>query len=297
MNKLGSFLLSFLIKLVGWLPLGLARWIGGLLGSMAYTLNTRGAHVTRVNLSLCYPKMDEKSRERLCKESLIETGKTGSEICFAWTRSAHDIAKRFVDVEGEQLIKRGLEQGKGVVILAPHLGNWEILGHYLTSLGPVMNLFQPPKNAALGPTMLEGRTRNGSLLAPTNAKGVASLLKHLRRGGICGILPDQVPLDSSSGVFAPFFGHAAHTITLPQKLIQKNNSTALLAFAKREPEGFKIIFRPVPDNIYSPDTLTAATALNEGIEHLIAEAPAQYQWEYKRFRARPTKESKDPYTG
>lgn len=272
------------LRLVGLLPLSTARRLGALMGALAYRLNGRGAKVTRENLALCLPQIDAKERERMTRASLKETGKVATEVCVIW-RNNHVPVKHYIRrIQGEELARQPLTDGKGLLILAPHLGNWEVLGLHLASLGKVTNLYQPPKLAGLDAVIRQGREKSGANLVPTNAKGVAALLKNLKSGGICGILPDQNPNDASSGDFAPFFGHSAFTMTLVHKLIQRTGCVAVFAFAKRIEDGFELIYRAPPEEIYSDDQQTSLTALNLGVERLVMEAPEQYQWEYKRFK-------------
>lgn len=271
------------LRLIGMLPLPVVRSLGALMGSIAYFLNGRGAKVTRENLSLCLPELRPQQRERMVKRSLQETGKVATEVCVIW-RNKHPVQSYIRRIEGEELARQPLAEGKGLLILAPHLGNWEVLGLHLASLGTVTNLYQPPKLAELDDVIRKGREKSGALLVPTNAKGVAALLKNLKNNGICGILPDQNPNDEGSGDFAPFFGHPAFTMTLVHKLIRRTGCTAVFAFAKRVERGFELIYRAAPDEIYSEDQVTSLTALNMGVEQLVKEAPEQYQWEYKRFK-------------
>lgn len=274
------------IYTVGALPLYMARILGSWTGLASGLFNTRMAQVTTVNITACLPHLNTQEQKRLVKQSLMNTGMLSAEICYVFTRKTspeHTIKH----IHNEHIAKDALTLGKGLMVLAPHLGNWEILGWRLTHLAPVTNLYQPPKISGLEPLLKGARQRNGSTLAPTNAKGVSQLLKALRAGQMIGILPDQCPNDLASGVFASFFGHSALTITLAHKLVKKTGAQAVFAFAKRVPGGFDIYYHAAPEDFYSNDEPTAIRALNKGVEQLVLQAPEQYQWEYKRFKHVP----------
>lgn len=273
-----------LLRLVGHLPLPIARALGSLMGRITFRLNGRAAKVTRENLRLCLTQLSPVQQELMVKESLRETGKVATEMCVILNKNQKPVQTLIRRIEGEELAREALARGKGLLILAPHLGNWEVLGLHLASLGEVVNLYQPPKLPGLEQVIRQGREKSGAQLVPTNAKGVAALLKNLKNNGISGILPDQNPNDDSSGVFAPFFGQPALTMTLIHKLIQRTGCTTVLAFAKRVEGGFELIYRAPPEAIYSDDQDVSTAALNEGVAALVMEAPAQYQWEYKRFK-------------
>lgn len=284
MQNLKSSLSKLLFHLVGALSLSSARRLGHLLGSATYHLNTRMVQVSRENLDICLPHLKPKQRELLVKHSLQETGKTATEICVIWRATKPPLQSYVTQITGEELVNTLFREGKGLIVLAPHLGNWEMLGHYLATLGPVTNLYQPPKLKGLDPLIQSSRKKAGCELVPADIKGVAMLLKSLKAGGISGILPDQNPNDLNSGRFIPFFGEPALTMVLAHKLIRRTKCKTVFAYAKRVELGFELIFREPPGGIYSNDTDTALNALNQGVESLVLEAPEQYQWEYKRFK-------------
>lgn len=287
MTQFKTLIALTLLRLLGSLTLNQARWLGALVGRINYRLNTRMARVTRRNLARCLPELDQNQREDLVRRSLMETGKVALEICILWQDRRTPIAARIVATRNEALVTGALAAGQGVIVMSPHLGNWEVLGLNLPSLGDVVSLYQPPKLTELEAAVRSSREMSGGKLVPTNAKGVAALLKSLKNGGISGILPDQNPTEPRSGEFAPFFGHPAFTMTLVHKLITKTRARVVFAAAKRVPAGFEVIYREPPEEIYSDDELRSLTALNRGVENLIREMPEQYQWEYKRFKKRP----------
>jgi KDO2-lipid IV(A) lauroyltransferase len=153
-------------------------------------------------------------------------------------------------------------------------------------------LYKPPKQAALDDPIREGRARFGAAVVPTDASGVRALLRGLKNAEAVGILPDQEPTEGE-GVFAPFLGHPALTMTLPMRLIARTRgerqARVFLTITERLPHGrgFRQHFMPAEEAIYSDDMQRAAAALNRGVEACIRIAPAQYQWSYKRFRQRP----------
>lgn len=284
MPSLKPLLITLLVRGVGRLPLRTARFLGASLGELTYRINSRSAKVTRANLALCLPHLSSQEREQLTQDSLRETGMAAAETCLLWRRGTASIESLIVSSEGVHLAQEALERGKGLLVLGPHLGNWEALGLYLTALGEVTSLYQPPKQEGLNDLIRSGREKAGARLVPTNTKGVAALLKALKSNGISGILPDQNPNDEGSGIYVPFFGHPAFTMVLANKLILRTGCTALFAFTKRIEGGFHLVFREPPPELYSEDQTVAVTALNRGVESLVMEAPAQYQWEYKRFK-------------
>jgi KDO2-lipid IV(A) lauroyltransferase len=173
---------------------------------------------------------------------------------------------------------------RGVLILAPHHGNWEMVGLYLGQRYGITSMYLPSQGAAVDELVRSGRSRSGATLVPADTSGVRAVLKVLKSGGIAGMLPDQVPKGAGAEP-SPFFGQSALTMTLASNLLQKTGARAIFAFALRLPEGgFKLVFREPDPAIYSDDLAQSLAGLNRGVENCAREQPEQYQWEYKRFK-------------
>lgn len=244
--------------------------------------------MTRCNLALCFPELKAKERETLVKQSLVDTAKTGCELGLAWVAPVEKARATIRKVVGIELVEQARAQGRGVIVLAPHIGNWEIGGLLLSNYGATTYLYKPPTLKGFEDLMIRVRSRGGAQLAPTNRKGVAQLVKALERAEIVGILPDQEP-KAEGGVFAPFFGHQALTMTLVPKIAARTNALVLTMVARRmdNSEGFDLVFEPAEKGINDDDVLVAATALNKSVENCVRQAVTQYQWEYRRFKRQP----------
>jgi KDO2-lipid IV(A) lauroyltransferase len=140
----------------------------------------------------------------------------------------------------------------------------------------------------LGQYMRTSRERFGARLVPTNAGGIRHLYRALGRGEFIGLLPDQEP-QSGHGVFAPFFGIEAYTMTLLARLLEKYRVPVFFVYSERLPggKGFRIHFSPMTGDFRRDDPLAVCTAMNAGVEACVRRIPEQYQWNYKRFRTRP----------
>jgi len=158
-----------------------------------------------------------------------------------------------------------------------------VIGLWLSPRTKMTSLYEPPKIAPLGRWIKSSREKSGATLVPTDVRGVAGLIKALKRGETTAILPDQKP-GANGGVEVPFMGVPVPTMTLVTNLLKRSHSRALLATALREPGGWRLHFLPVNEDLYSDDQVTAVTALNDDVARIVALAPEQYQWEYKRFR-------------
>lgn len=288
-------------RAITWLWQWLSRWrlgslwrLARLLGPAVGRFSRREREVTLINLAQAYPELAKDQRRRLARHSLVHSSATMLELGFAWMGRTERIETSILAVEGRELLDEARQQGRGVIVLAPHFGNWEILNFWLSSHFPFTAMYEPPKLTELDPATRHGRERQGATLVPTNPRGVASLLKALKRSEAIGILPDQEP-DWGSGVFAPFFTRNAYTATLLPRLVARTEARVVTGVALRKPgQGFVIHFLPADERVYSGDDVTSATGVNACVEAAIALDPAQYQWEYKRYRKTPEEQIGHP---
>ncbi len=277
-----------LLQLCARLPLIILQGVAGLLGTVVNLTPTRMRQTTRQNLRLCFPDLPERDLRRLAARSLRETAKTAFEMSKCWLLPMDRVLAMVLQVEGEKALEDAVEEGRGVVILAPHLGNWEVFAYYLAERHPTTFMYQPTKNHYFDKLIRTARSRGQVRLAPTNRQGVATLLQALKLGESIGILADQEPAEEA-GVFAPFFGTPALSMTLVSRLVQRTGARVICGFAERLPNGagFRLKIRAADPQIYEADIQKSVAALNLSVEHCVTEAIPQYQWEYKRFKRRP----------
>jgi KDO2-lipid IV(A) lauroyltransferase len=206
----------------------------------------------------------------------------------SWMLSVDKTYSLITQTEGFEELKQAASGGQGIILLPPHLSNWEVFAIYVCQNIESTFMYQPPKLPALDRLLHRVRSRGGMKLAPTDQTGVSMVLKALQRGELVGILPDQVPSDEG-GEFAEFFGEQALTMTLVSKLVARSQARVFCGFVVRLPKnaGFKLIIREADQSIYDEDLLTSIRGLNKSVEDCVLMAVEQYQWEYKRFRRQP----------
>jgi KDO2-lipid IV(A) lauroyltransferase len=261
--------------------------LGWVIGRLFYLVPNRERRNAQVNLQLCFPELEERERLNLLARSLEQTGRTLFEITAIWFWPIERVLALIQGVSGEGHLDR--EAGRGLIVLSPHLGCWEIAGLYLASRGPVTSLYRPPRQRIFEPIIKQARERSGAELVPTDAQGVRRLYKVLQTGGTTGILPDQRPDSDKGAIFAPFFGVPALTMLLIRRLVRKTGAKVVFCYAERlaAGRGFHIHYLPAPSGLAADDPAIAAQSLNQGVETCVRMVPDQYQWSYKRFKDQP----------
>jgi len=257
----------------------LARWV--------WRASRRHRQVVETNIRLCFPEYSAAEQERLARRSLAETLKTALELGPVWKNYGQNIDAVIRNVTGWESVLAASEQGKGVLIAAPHLGNWEVLGMFLSRLPDFALLYKAPDQPGVEKTLLRYRGQAGAEQMAATPTAVRQILTRLKRGGAVGILPDQKP-KSGQGEFAPFFAQPAYTMTLFSRLAAKTRVPVFTAAAIRRPdgEGFDVHFAPCDSAIYG-STAASVACLNAALENMVRQAPEQYQWSYKRFSITP----------
>lgn len=287
-NLVKGELAVLLLRLIAFLPLSLSQKLGAFMGYLSFVLNTREVQIAKQNISLCFSEMDSVSRKLLLRQYCVESGMLAVETAFAWFNRPEKVIKQIRDVQGEHFMEAAHAQNSGVIVVLPHLGNWEMLNAYILSKYSGSAMYTPARLKAVNRVMIAGRERTGLKLEEASSKGVLGLFKTLKKGGTLFILPDQEP-SVESGEFAPFFGIETLTMTLISKLANKSQAPAIIAYAKRNGvgEGFSIVFKSLDSSLSSDDIHISLKTLNEAVEACVRENPTQYLWGYKRFRKKP----------
>ncbi len=191
--------------------------------------------------------------------------------------------------DGAEHVEAALAQARGIVFLTPHLGCFEIAAQaYAARYGvtgqPMTVLFRPPRKTWLHEVVMRSRQRPGLAVASTTMAGVKQLIKALKSGQCVGLLPDQVPPEGL-GVWAPFFGKPAYTMTLSARLALQTGATVLVAWGERLAWGRGYVVHVMPlQQALSIDMTEAAAQINQAMGNLILQKPEQYLWGYARYK-------------
>ena len=223
---------------------------------------------------------------RLGRRSFQHVGMNLVEACRYLLRPTEVMISR-VRVEGGEQFKTAAAEGRGVLILTAHYGNWELLAaaHGLTGL-PLSIVVRPLDHPLLEDLAGRFRRRSGAELI-VKRQAVREVIVALRRGRMVGVLLDQ-NATRAEGVFVPFFGVPASTSKGLALLALRTGAPVLPVFLRREADGRHCmeVGPPVPP---PPDAdVVAYTArFNQVIEAAIRRAPEQWLWMHARWRTRP----------
>lgn len=268
-----------LFKMLSVMPLWLLHGMGWALGWVAYAFSATYRH--RFNDNATQAGIDAANRYL----AVGEAGKMVAELPRVWLGSG--IPVRW---EGESAMESALASQRGMIVLTPHLGSFDMAGQaYAQRFGmhghPLTVLFSPPRQRWLRPIVVESRAKPGLATAPATLAGVRQLLKALKSGGSIALLPDQVPPEGQ-GVWTPFFGREAYTMTLAARLAAQTGAEVVVAWGERLPRGRGFVVHVEKlELMQTTDIASVSLQINHAMEALVRKMPQQYLWGYARYKS------------
>ena len=271
--------LNLFLKAISYLPLAWLHAMGVALGWIVYVVSSTYAERLNQNLRQSGLFASEKQYRQLRRSAIAEAGKAAVELVAIWFKPERAVVQLVREVRNLAAVEAARAAGRGIFILTPHLGCFEIVGFYFGQIMPFTVLYRPPRVRWLEPIMVNGRRRGQVEPATTDIAGVRRLLRALRSGKGAGMLPDQAPR-WGDGVWARFFDRPALTMTLPNRLRRATDCATFMVFAERLPRGsgYRLHIEPLPDMIGDE------VQLNRAVERIIRLQPAQYLWAYDRYK-------------
>ena len=265
-------------KLLAFVPLPVLHSVGRTLGRFVYFMPGRYRERLRANAAQA-----GYTSAAFARQAAAETGAMMLELPQIWFRGDESLAK--VDsTEVDELLRIVRHEKRPILFMTPHLGCFEITARFLAQTQTITVMFRPPRKAILEPLMRFARNAANVQAVPASTEGVRAFLKALRAKQQVGLLPDQAP-KSGDGVWAPFFGRPAYTITLPGKLAATTGAIVVMISAERLPrgQGWRLHALRATEPLPEQD-IGRATYFNNMMETLIKQCPEQYLWGYNRYK-------------
>lgn len=287
-------LLKALACILGHLPRALAASLGKTLGSVAYRLDRKRTAIALDNIKRAFPDMPGEEAGRIAGRVFENL----AVMIFEFMRIPWLDMKtmsRFIEFEGREHFERALKKKKGVIILAAHFGNWEMMAAALgTFLHPLDIVARDLDNPAVNEFVSWVRRRAGNRIISKN-RAMRKLLKSLSQNGVVGILLDQ-NVALAEGVFVDFFGIPACTNKGPAMLAAASGAAVVPVFNVREGNRYRI---KILEEVEMADTgdreldaVTNTQRCTKVIEEMIRKYPEQWFWVHRRWKTRPPEEKK-----
>ena len=237
----------------------------------------------------------------VARPAIAEAGRFVAELPKLWLRpvdqSCVDNAGMPVEMQGQAIAQEAFAQGRGVIFFGPHCGSFELGPQALAEIyGPLTAIYRPARQPWLAAIERVARQRPLFKVLPASLGAIKAMHKALKANEAVALLTDQVPPEGL-GLWAPFFGKPAYSMTLAARLALQTGAVLLPVSCERLPKGrgYIVKIRPAVDLPANPDLTSAVTCINQAIETIVLSQPGQYLWGYGRYKTpRQTAATKDP---
>lgn len=277
------------------LPLPLLRFFGQIAAIVLRLVPTRTAYYGALNLEIAQPLLGDRAEQlpQLIQHAQRNEIMSYFEFVHIWGSSNAANIARIHQIDGAALFHDALAQGRGLILVVPHIGTWEVMNAWLSQYTAMTVMYKPVKHPQADAFIRAARSRERAQLVPTDESGVRQIFRTLKNGGVTAILPDHSP-DYSHQQHAShhdnlidWFGVPLYSSQLVAKLAQKTSATTLMIYAIRNDNGgFDMTITAVNPQLYNGGNQGTRILLAQ-IEQVIARHPEHYHWSYKRFKANP----------
>lgn len=268
-------------------PLPALHALGGALGWLVWLCSPGYRQRFRANVAQAGLPFN------LAAPGIAEAGRFVAELPKLWLRPFDKSCLANVEMHGKDHAERAFAQGKGIIFFGPHCGSFELGPQALAEVfgpkaGPVTAIYRPARQPALAALELATRQRPQLKVLPASLSAIKAMHKALKGNQAVALLTDQVPPEGL-GVWAPFFGKPAYTMTLAARLALQSGAAVLPVSCERLPNGRGYIVKIWPPldikaGTDKPDLLSVVTRINQAIEAIVTSQPGQYLWGYGRYK-------------
>ncbi len=286
-------------RLIAALPLRAALWLGRRLGELAYVVVYPRTKVALDQIAWAMPELGPSTRRAAIREMYRQFGQAAMEFFRLPRMVERGELDRIVTVEGEDIVRNAFAQGKGVLILTAHFGNFELLATFFAARGYQVNLVTRKLRNGLLDRFWAAQRHRLNIRAIFKTQSLKEVIGRLRRNEAMGYVLDQ-NMGRDQGVFVEFFGRPACTLGVVAVLAKRFGSPVVPVFIARDPRDptrHHIVFEPpVPlesrggDSGGDADLVENTQRYTAVIEQRIRERPDHWIWIHKRWKTRPADE-------
>lgn len=265
---------------------GMAAAIAGL----GYSpLRIRRGVVER-QIAAAFPELHARGVARIARESYENLGRVAIEAMLLSRGSARGVLDRFHPSPEWEVVERAHARGRGVVLVAGHLGNWELSGAYVAARGVVVHPVARGMSNPLADAFIRRTRERLGMRIMHDQEAVRRVPRVLRDGHAVGILADQATVGLAS-TFVLFFGRPAKTPRGAAVFALRGGAPVVMIHALRQPDGRyefvaeEIVVTRSADRERDVDEIIVR--FSQALERLVRRHPGQYFWQHRRWKHQP----------
>jgi KDO2-lipid IV(A) lauroyltransferase len=245
--------------------------------------------LVKTNLKVAFPEKDDREINKIALNSISNLILTGFE--FIWFSNKTELVGEYIDFDQNawDSVKKGMDSGKGLIYVAPHLGNWELAGLMIKHYGkmPFAVVARKMNNPYLNWLLNSRRSCEGNMVIPSKGS-VRGMIKALKEGYFLATLIDQNTKCRNGGIFVNFFGLPVPTSPAPAFFAKKFDVPVVVGGCIREGRRYKAFCKGLPK---APSEYESEEKIIQELmkitEEFVRQYPDQYLWFYKRFQYIP----------
>ena len=224
--------------------------------------------------------MPQERRAEIASKCLNNVGRS-----FIENYSARDFPKRMAKNTptgaGVAALEKAAEQGKPVILVTGHYGNYEAMRACLVARGyDIGGLYRNMKNPYFNAHYVQTMEAFGGPVFPQGRRGTAGFVRHLKDGGQLVLLFDQHVFGAPA---LDFLGQPANTALSAAELALRYDALLIPFYGIRQADGVSfdtVLEAPVPHS----DAVTMTQALNDSLTARVKADPEQWFWVHRRWR-------------
>jgi len=287
MDRIGYIMMLLLGKVVRFIPFQFLPRISVVLGNLLYCVDFKHRKISLMNLDMAFPTMPKEEKKKIARDHFRNLARTTLEF-LSLPKINRDNYKEFVSHEGENNYAEAEKKGKGVLFLAAHFGNWELMAYVHPFLfGPTFSLARRFKNRRIDQFINRIRGLSGNkVIDKKNA--YYKVMKELKGGNAVGVLMDQ-SVHPNEAVYVDFFGKFVSTTPFIAQMALRRGCSVIPVFDYPQDDGRHLVrYFPEIEMIESEDeddpVVFNTERLNRFIEERITERPELWLWSHKRWK-------------
>jgi len=274
------------------MPLKMSLWLADIVGSIIFKFGKKHSDKILENLKLAFPEKSESEIEKIAKGVFSNICKNAVELINTY-KLRKKIPESWIEAEGFEKIKHVLSGGKGALVLASHIGNWELIPMYFAFKGYRPAIIARRLYFNRYNDFIAGLRKSWGIEIIYRDDSPRRILKVLKENRPIGILADQ-DVDSVDGVFVDFFGRPAYTPSAPVALGLASGASIVPCFLIRQKKGHKLIIADPIKLVEGRDkeeTIKINTQKwSQVVESYIRKYPEQWVWMHKRWKTKQKKQ-------
>ena len=293
MKKIQNILEYGLVLFLSWtmriLPLKIVLWKGKMIGLFFYYLVPIRKSVTIENIKTAFPDKSLKEARLIARNTYIQFGKNITEFVRLPNLKKEIFGKRMT-FANQHLFEEAEKNGKGVILLTGHFGNWEMMGAAISALGyPVVGIAREQRNNFIEKIIFESRLAVGIETLPLGM-ALRGILRALKENKFIAMLGDQDAHDE--GIFVDFLGRPSSTAQGPAIFSLKTGAPIIFGSCVREENGdYKVYLEKIQtDDLsgLSKENIKILTQRHASVlEKSIRKWPDHWFWMHKRWKTQP----------